>query len=335
MFTRLRGLSLALLGFLTPAAASYAPAPAPKSEPGWEELMWWLPEDTETVIVSQGPIEIPAREPEGVDFGVAAWHLATGPLMSLKDKLLLKELAGKKILTAVEGSRRFTSPANLGMMPYQGAHLVRFEPAADEALRAAFRLCQEKADRKIEVDGEPVAVFTEKHEQDVWSYLVCRPRPGVLVLATDRTYLEETLKRMGRKPDRRALPPDLPEWRQVDVTAGVWAVRHYRKESAEDDPTSPLRGQAAANVPDPAAVGFVFWYDPTGKKPAKARYLTGAADAVKIVTKGWDHPAEGLKPKVSLAAPGVVEVAGSPSDDKGGAMFLLVLLGYLGHAIYL
>ena len=49
----------------------------------------------------------------------------------------------------------------------------------------------------------------------------------------------------------------------------MWGLRHYRKEFAETDPSSPLRAHAAANVPDADAVGVVFWYDahwPPGKQ---------------------------------------------------------------------
>src|SRR5262249_43964417 len=151
-----------------------------------------------------------------------------------------------------------------------GCHILVFEAASDPALQKAFRICEQKADKRIKLAGEDVLVFAEKRESDDWSYFVSRPQPGVLICATHEGYLEETLKRISRQSDRRAPPTDLPEWKHVDVKAQVWAIRHYQKESAENDPSSPLGGQGSANVPDPAAIGFVFVYSPDTESVARA-----------------------------------------------------------------
>jgi hypothetical protein len=107
--------------------------------------------------------------------------------------------------------------------------------------------------------------------------------------ATDKAYLESTLKRMNGKAERRAIPAHLPEWKHVDVKAKVWGIRHYRKEFAKSDPTSPLLKEDA-NVSDPAATGFVFWYNPGADNRIRARYLPEVKDAAKLMTKGWNHP---------------------------------------------
>jgi hypothetical protein len=309
--------------------ASSAPAPC------WEQLLDWLPEDTETVIVAQGPFEIPKPTAEQLKFDEAIRFLPFGPVLGLQGGMQYEELVGQKVLCAIEGSRRFTSPRNLGMMPYQGAHILQFDLAADGALQKAFRVCQEKAEKNMELAGERVAVFTEKLESDVWSFFVSQPQPGVLICATNQAFLEETLKRIGRKPDRRALPADLPEWKHVDINARVWAIRHYRKESVENDPSSPFRSKAAANVPDPDAVGLVFWYRPEIDKLARVRYLSGAEKAIELIIEGWRYPREGLTPGVKQVAPGVVEISVSVSDERTVPMFLLVLQGRLGHGVYL
>jgi hypothetical protein len=335
MFTSRHVLSLALLTLLTsscmtPDVATASPAPTSC----WEQSLDWLPEDTETVIVAQVPFEIPEPTSKQIKFDEAIRFLPFGPVLRLRDGMLYKELVGQKVLCAIEGSRRFTAPRNLGMMPYQGAHILQFDLAADGALRKAFRICQQKADKSIELAGERVAVFTEKHESDKWSFFVSQPEPGVLICATNQAFLEETLKRIGRKPDRRALPADLPEWKHVDINAHVWAIRHYRKESAENDPSSPLRPKAAANVPDPDAIGLVFWYRPEIDKLTRVRYLSGAENALELITEGWRQPTDGITPDIKQIAPGVVEIAISVSDEITAPMFLMVFLGILGHGIY-
>jgi hypothetical protein len=336
MFTQCHKFSFALLALLASVGVipveTRAEPPAP---PPWKQLLWWMPEDTETVIVTQGPFELPKRATEQFKFQEAVQFLAAGPVLDLQDGMLRKDLLAQRVLCAVEGSRRFTSPRSLGMMPYQGCHILQFEPAADDALQNAFRTCQAKAENKLELASVSVAVFTEKLENDVWSFFVCHPRSGILICATDQSYLEETLKRISRKPERRALPVELPEWKHVQVKSRVWAVRHYRTEAAENDPSSPLGPSAAANVSDPAAVGFVFWYNPKGDKVARARYLSGAKDALKLAAEGWNQPSEGLRPKITRAGLGAVEIASPVSEDRTGKSFLFILLGYLGHGIYL
>lgn len=336
MFSCRYGLSFALLTLLAaPGLLPNETRADPPPPPLWEQLLGWLPEDTETVIVAQGPFELPKRATDELKFHEAIQSWAAGLVLDLGDGMLYKSLLGQKVLCAVEGSRRFTAPRGLGVMPYQGCDILQFGPEANGALQKAFRACQERAEKKIELAGEQVAVFTKKHEDDVWSYFVSRPRPGVLICATDQQYLKETLSRIGQKPERRAIPADLPEWKHVDVKARVWAVRHYRKESAKNDPSSPLRPPAAANVSDPAAVGFVFWYSPDSDKVARARYLSGAKDALKLATQGWHHPTERLTPEIRQVAVGVVEIVTSVSEEKTAGMFLFVLLACLGHGIYL
>jgi hypothetical protein len=327
-----RLLFLALLASL-PAANVFANEAPTAAKTSWEELLRWLPEDTETIMVAQGAIAIPKKEADRFQFAEALSLLPAGPTFSFAKELLHKELQGQKVLMAMEGSRRFTSPKNLGMMPYEGCHILQFE--SDDVVRQAFKVCQDKAEKKIELAGVQVAVFSEKMEEDVWSIFICRPRAGVLMCATDKAYLETTLKRMNGKAEKRALPAELPEWKHVDRKAKIWGVRHYRKEFAKTDPSSPLRPRAAANVPDPTAVGFVFWYSPGAENMIRARYLSQAKDAVEIAAKGWNHPSEKLEPTIKRADAGVVEISESLAEDRTAHMFLFVLLGYLGHGIYL
>ncbi len=331
MILRRSVLPFAVVALLAPAEEAWADPP---SRPRWECVLEWLPEDTETVVVAPGPFNLPKQAMERIDFHEVAPLLAAGSLPDPQDELLRKELGEHKVLCAVEGSRRFTAPRDLGMMPYQGCHVLQFESAADDAVRKAFRAFLAKAEKKIDLAGEPVAVFTKKQQADVWTYFVVRPRPGVLICATDQGYLEETLKRIGRKPKNRALPADLPEWKHVDVKARVWAIRHYRKEFADKDPSSPLRPGGAWGRPDPSAVGFVFWYNPDDRL-ARVRYLSGAKDAIRIAERAWKHPSQALTPKIRQVAPGAVEITTALSQEEAAATFYLILFGCLGHAIYL
>jgi hypothetical protein len=182
-----------------------------------------------------------------------------------------------------------------------------------------------------------VARFTEKWEQDEWSLFVACPQRGTLLCATNQAFLEEVLLRMNREHKDRAFPDELPEWQHVNVNAPIWAIRHYRQDSAASDPSSPLRPRAAANVPDSKAVGLVFWFDTKPKPVAKARYLTGAKDGVEIATEGWRIPPSERPVTLTIKEikSGVIEISAPLPDDKSDHhLFLFVLLSYLGHAVY-
>jgi hypothetical protein len=332
MCRRCLGLIVALLVLASlpiTGGTAAAPVPAAPSTPRWEPLLAWLPEDTETLIVAPLGFEIPKPDTkdEATEYSKAFQFLPVGRFPDLKEELLGKELAGQKVLCVVEGSRRFTAPGELGLMPYEGCHIFQFDPEFDEALKKVMRTCEEKADKTIEVASVKVAVFTEKQERDTWIFLVCRPRPDILICATNRDYLEETLKRIDKKPAARAMPADLPEWKYVDIKARVWAIRHYRQETAKNDPSSPLHPDGS----DADAVGFVFWVGADSGKVAQVRYLSDAKDALKIATNEWEVLQ--LNPEVKQAAPGVIEIAISIAKDEAAGMFLFALMLRLGHGI--
>jgi hypothetical protein len=304
-----------------------APIPAP---PAWEKLLGWLPEDTETVIVTPHPFVIPdpdrKKEPEPADYRRL---ILTPPALvpcSVHESFLIGELRGLKAICMVEGSRRFRQPKDIGMILYEGCHILQFDLKDDAKLQTAVGMCREKAAKAITVVDVPVSVFTEERESDTWTFYICRPRPGMLVCATDRSYLTEVLRRMAGKDGKRALPADLPEWKHVDVTAGVWRIRHYRKDQAGKDPSSPLSGE------DRAAVGTTFWVSTDGRT-AEVRYLSDAKNAVELATDGWTAESEGLSPRIKAGPPGVVEITVALNKDETVARFLFNLLYHLGHAI--
>jgi hypothetical protein len=322
---------------LTFSTETISSAPTPPSPNGnsWEQILEWLPEDTETLIVSPRSFVFPKKETGKEN---AKWDtisemlpsLAAGPILEV-DGLLDDILAGPKCLYMVEGSRCFTCPKGLGLMPYQGAHIMQFEPDSSDTVRKAFEACRKKADKVIEVQSHPAAVFSKELERDKWTYYLAQPLPGILICATHQGYIEETLKRIANKPKKRAFPMDLPEWKHVDVKARVWAIRHYREEYTDEDPTSPLNSKdGKKHGSDNAALGFVFWYNPEISKVVQIQYLSDAKAADKIATEAWAQG--GVEPKIKKVDTGIVEITVELSKKNEG-MFLLVLLLQLGHAI--
>jgi hypothetical protein len=194
-------------------------------------------------------------------------------------------------------------------MDCQGALVLQFDPATNDQVRKFFESCRKKATKNIELVSQPVAVFSFAKGRETRTYLLTQPRPGLVILATNESYLEDTLKRTGGTSKKRALPAELPEWKFVDVNAAIWAIRHYRKDSADNDPTSPLSStHLAKDNNDNTAVGFVFWYNPDADKTMQARYMSGSNMADEIASKTWNYPYEDFKTKVKKGVPGVVQI---------------------------
>jgi hypothetical protein len=293
-----------------------------------DEVLHWLPVDSETIIVANGPFKI-EKANESFRFQAAVQSLPLGILQ----ELLPKELVGKDVSLAVEGSRCFRSPHGLGMMPYQGCQVVVFDKGTASVLSTAMQVLLRKSRRTIEISGKRVAVFEEKWENDNWTLYVTQPRPEILLCATHDGYLKEVLDRMEGASSKRAMPEDLPEWRYVDTKSRVWAVRHYSKAEAARDPSSPLREEAAANIPDVGAIGVTFSYNADGNL-ATVRYLTHAKNAIAIAREAWYMPTEKLEPKIREVETGVVEIALAVDKNDVGRSFLFVLMALLGHAVY-
>ncbi|WP_148087993.1 hypothetical protein [Gemmata obscuriglobus] len=330
MFCRHLGLAFALFGLtacVTPKETSAAPVPRAPAPARWEVFLEWLPEDTETLIVAPTGFKIPSQKVESdkqVSFADLVQHMPSLPLFTLKDGLLGELLAEQTVLCVVEGSRRFTKPEEFGLMPYEGCHIFQFDSEADATLKKSVQECQNKANKTIELAGFKVAVFTE---DATWSYFVCRPLPNVLICATNQKYLEETLRRIDKKPATRALPNHLPEWKHVNSKARVWAIRHYQADFAKEDPTSPI----APGGSDAKAVGFTFWLDADSGSTAHIRYLSSAEGALKATKAEWTMPEAKLKARQGAA--GVIELTVSATGGDSATMLWLVLMMRLGHCI--
>jgi hypothetical protein len=98
VFTSL--FSLCILCFCCQTASSGNQSPKT-----FEEFIWLLPADTETMMVARGPITITAAEPSGFDGFLQ--RMLYGGVDSINKDRLLKQLSGQKLLFYVEGSRKF------------------------------------------------------------------------------------------------------------------------------------------------------------------------------------------------------------------------------------
>jgi hypothetical protein len=183
-----------------------------------------------------------------------------------------------------------------------------------------------------------VAVFQTKSEEDLWITYIVFPKPNIAVVATDKDYLREVLARTDGQSGERALPGTLAEWKHVNTQAKFWAVRHYRKEGAETDPTSPFVHRPGS-TPDHKAIGLTFSFDPEKSSTATVTYLSADEDGLQRFQKIYfaeRGPAlTGMHVRYRESESGAVEGSYDLEQIESANYFIFVLEALLGHAIYL
>ncbi len=139
----------------------------------------WLPADTETLIVAKGPFLIPPPETEIDEDRMRPlskeeinqkFEAMPTALVGLPEGLL-KVLNSQKVAFAMEGSRHFRSPSELGEMPYEGCDIVVFVDDIASLGDAFMKDSKNNATKFEKVEGQRVAVFSQKLEEDVWTDL--------------------------------------------------------------------------------------------------------------------------------------------------------------------
>jgi len=317
---------------------------------GVQRVLSWLPADTETLLVANGPFwmsnfqiggedtqnrEVPSRELEKHFEGL------TLALFNFRNGVLEKHLEGKKVLFAVEGSRHFRRPAGLGELPYEGCAVAIFADDLGDRRDAFMKDAVPTAVRMEEIEGHKVAVFQEQSENDIWTMFVTFPQKDVVLVATDRDFLREVLARMRGEGGERAFPETLPEWKYVNKQAKFWGLRHFDRRHAKEDPTSPFGGRKTANVPDEQAIGLTYQCDPKRERKATLIYLSGEKNAIRKIAENWfpssSEPAAtaGLHIQYRELEPGIIQSTYDLDHSRPLDWFFLVFGASLGHAIYL
>jgi hypothetical protein len=318
-----------------------------------QEVLSWLPEDTETISVARGPFDLNSKIAESTagedenenrvvndrELGETFEGLPLS-LFGFKDGLLLPHLKGKRISLAIEGARHFRPPKGLGEMPYEGCAVALLVDDLDTNMTSFVKQNRKSILKVDQIEGQPVAVFQEKLENDTWTAFVAFPNKNILTVATNRDYLREVLARLQGKKGKRALPDDLPEWKYVNTDLQFWGLRHFDRTQAKLDPSSPFGGQKAANDADEQAIGLVYVFDRSSGKTAKITYLTGDTSLgsrpdATLLSMGKGSEAAALDIKYREIGPGVVEGSYTLKNTGQVSFFFFVFMGMLGHAVFL
>jgi hypothetical protein len=209
-------------------------------------------------------------------------------------------LGDRPIEFALLAAREVFPASAFGNCGYAGVHVIHFaEPIGHVADELAAGLRADAAEVAI-IAGRDVAVFNWKFgkepylkDRDWESLLVVLPRGDdhELIIATQRRILDEVLaRRVDVDVPRAAVPPELPAWQFLDVSAPIWEFLAKPlgndgrapddrdvitfEYHAGDDARFVLRAPSEALPDDPQSV------DPyaTPLPPIAARLLRGLDD---------------------------------------------------------
>lgn len=287
-----------------------------------EQVLWWFPAETEAVLVTRGSVRF-GRTPLVTRSGTNKAPRASVDLRESRERHWeLEDLVASRCVEPLIGGYCYPDDERQTLLdaffgPKTTAYLfvkaVWWE--ADETRQvcsvvlfrddAAARLVDALSQfrhRQVSIRGLRVLVVdlnwgrsAEKPQRfsldldDVPSVpkrrFIASPSPNAYIVTTSPGLMEQMLSRMSHRPDRRALPPHLPEWRYVDVTAATWGLRHYRAETADKDCLSMLEW-------DPRAQGLVFWGDSDPSPAIVLRYVSPSQNAhlkFRAMQTDWFH----------------------------------------------
>ena len=196
----------------TAAAGQTVSDPKPLSDV--RQFLSWLPSDTETMIVARD-FSLPdlvaiEKKEKGYTQEALFARLALGPWGI--NRSLSDYLKNRRILLAVEGSRKFRSPKSFGLMLFEGCSIIMFADQLSDRPEQVFKALSGAALRVEEIEGRSILVFEDKSEQDTWTTYVAFAGSDVLLVVTNMDYLREVLSKVRGRNGPRALPETLPEW---------------------------------------------------------------------------------------------------------------------------
>lgn len=331
-------ISLLRLGILIYSCADLiAQQHAPTLD--WSVALGWLPVDTQTLIVATQPFVIPEQEQDkdqDKDPETSPTEVLHGFVLGRVDEfpVLYKALAGQTVKFALAGVRDFLSFSGLGLGPHDGCAVIMFaEPLGDRLQSATSGLAKEDWSGNTVFSLSTVREGSLPAEPEQTNLFITQLGPNILVTATDRTSLRSLLERRAGPQTDRALPSGLPEWKEVDVTSTVWAMRHYKYTRHSRPKQSVLSLGPLEEFDDPKAVGLVYNAQPNG--PAqKLYYFSSNQQISEIARHHWEWIKEGLMtPRVSRKSKGVAEVIIPTLPGEATSSFMLLLLSSLGYEI--
>jgi hypothetical protein len=277
-----------------------------------EQVLWWLPEEAEAVVVSRGSVPTTVLQDFSPIVGGATRRTYMYPVRryEFQDLVAMNCIEPLVYNTGICQGELRDEMVNSLYGPKTASLFVKAvwweknetratcdivvfrDNTAARIIKAFTSLPHVPRDfngvRGLEIDLNS-GVSPEEYErqngrklESDWRYLAA-PRADVYVATTGRALMNLIVERMKRHGANRALPADLPEWRRLDASLPAWGLRHYHAAIASRDPTSMLKR-------DPNAKGLVFFGGNTPSPFLCLLYLSKSDDAgIRFLRLKADH----------------------------------------------
>lgn len=259
-----------------------------------------------------------------------------GALGEVRRGSLLVPLAGLKVALEVQARRGFRPPSGFGPTKSDGIEVFKFRDPLGPVGAKFLAVMKEKSNRHVILEGVDVGVFEELIERTPWTFFVTYVEPDLVLCATDRGSLVQTLHRKAVRKSARAFPPSLAEWKYIDTNASLWAIRHL----LADSPSPRLREgpNSKATIPEVRAIGFGFYCELHKQK----------VDAALVCVFASDDPSDSVRSLGSRLSPRFepslkrldassieLKFAIEKSETQSLIDFFSGVYALLGHDVYL
>ena len=326
------------------------------SEPVVKTLLKWLPPDTETVIASREPItkaesELSSAPPPPKTAAASLAETFNGfatTLDFLGQRKLDNFLNAGEIACSVRGARAFRLPRGLGIADIPGANIIVFKSGARAQADAMLKGFAAAGYSQVTICNTRVLVRESSPRAHWQGYIdyVCQPAPGIVLHASDESYLTEILLRLQGLDSRAPLATNGPEWKILENAPRNWAVRHYSKYTAPFDRTAqviaaetPTQGENRVVHPGQEDMRVLRLHGmnimPLGDNVC-VNVFADSHDELAQCTKFWRAILrnDGERNLLITQHPGhiTIQFGSGGMDDASAAMAVLISLGY---SIYL
>lgn len=333
----------------------------PKSSyQGWKPVLKWLPTDSELLMVGQvstSPIKPDERnDPLLVTSLFAPMVIEPDGDVERENQAYMeanKLLINTKVAFALHSARTFYFGGGIGVGSGDGISLLMLDKANRTVTDQLVKTIEKDCIYRERIENVDILCF-EKLPFTLGTFLgstrddecvyFCMPLDGVLMVANNSCYLQETLRRMKDENSSPAFDDSLPEWKYVKKDMPFWALRHYDKSYVPFDVHGMYELVTATFYPDQdeesllkknLETGLTFSSD---GKTCHLHIISGNEALLKNLGRRWQclfaydyeneaSEKERLKGNFEIKD-GVLTFIEVPDDYRILPLQLLVTLGY-------
>ncbi len=322
-----------------------------------EEVLRWLPEDTESLMVASGRympaplpppglivesgeyvdgkfepiyrdantgkvITPPRLDSEG-DFWRMAIEMSGFSFLDDVDEPHLQKIARLPLRHAALASRRFKPVTGIpGGTPFEGCAVLWFERPIPMDLVAMRSDETTRTERIADQVVASIATREEWGENQKLTLYFAHPKPQVLLMATDKEFLRTMLTRITQRTATRAMPPDRAEWQNLDASARVWGIRRELNGKRESN--------SVALAPASDGLTYMLTSAPTREIVLRLRSTERAPDVVlNIFFESTGAESDGKPLQATMISKDTAEARLPMESDS-----LLIVYVFMGHVVY-